>query len=177
MRTKANGAAEATSAEWRFKLGAAIIALAFAIWLSIPLGKVMDASAGEMAGLTGGVFIANKLFLLLAIAIMGKPGFRQLKGHLFGYVSGLAPNATVGPFRYRIGLTMFCLPLVSAIVEPYVEAIAPGLWPDSWQLELFGDIVLIASFFVLGGNFWDKVRALFVRTATVVDMGDKSSRA
>jgi hypothetical protein len=166
MRTL-NGTAEASSAGWRFKLGSMIIALAFAIWLSIPVANAMDASTGALAGISGGVFIANKLLLLLAVAIMGKAGFRQLKGHLFGYVSGLAPQ-TVGPLRYRMGLAMFCLPLASAIVEPYADAIWPGLWPSSWQLQLFGDFLLIASFFLLGGNFWDKVRALFVRTATVV---------
>jgi hypothetical protein len=31
--------------------------------------------------------------------------------------------------------------------------------------------MLIGSFFVLGGNFWDKVRALFIRTARVVNTG------
>jgi hypothetical protein len=92
------------------------------------------------------------------------------------YVAGLAPNI-VGPLRCRIGLAMFCLPLVSAIVEPYADVIWPGRWPNSWQLQLLGDTVLIASFFVLGGNFWDKLRALFVRAATVVDAADKSSQA
>jgi hypothetical protein len=29
------------------------------------------------------------------------------------------------------------------------------------------DVMLIASLFVLGGRFWDKIRALFVREATV----------
>jgi hypothetical protein len=117
------------------------------------------------------------LLLLLAIAIMGKAGFGELKRTTFGYVSALAPSVTVGPIRYRIGLVMFCLPLLSAILEPYVDTIWPGLRPASWILELVCDAMLIASFFVLGGNFWDKFRALFVRTATVNDTGDTQSPA
>ena len=31
-----------------------------------------------------------------------------------------------------------------------------------------GDIILLLSLFVLGGNFWDKLRALFIRDAKVV---------
>jgi len=172
MSTQAKGTGEATSAGWRFKLGIVIIALMFAVWLLIPLAAVMNASAGTIAAITGGIFIANKVLLLLAVASMGKAGFRELKGRLFGYVAGFAPSPTVGPRRYRIGLVMFCLPLVSAILKPYIDSIWPGLRPDSWQLELLGDTTLVASFFVLGGNFWDKLRALFVRTAIVVDARD-----
>jgi len=64
---------------------------------------------------------------------------------------------------------MFCLPLVTSFLEPYIDHIAPGLRPNRWEFQLLGDVMFIASFFVLGGNFWDKVRALFVRTARVVD--------
>jgi hypothetical protein len=32
---------------------------------------------------------------------------------------------------------------------------------------MLGDALLIGSFFVLGGNFWEKLRALFIRTARV----------
>ena len=48
----------------------------------------------------------------------GKPGFQQLKRMLFVYVEGLAPEAAVSPARYRLGLVRFCLPLVSAWLEP-----------------------------------------------------------
>jgi hypothetical protein len=69
---------------------------------------------------------------------------------------------------------MFCLPLVTAMLEPYVDQFFPGLRPNIWQLQALGDLMLIASFFVLGGDFWNKIRALFVRTTTVVDSPDTS---
>jgi hypothetical protein len=73
----------------------------------------------------------------------------------------------IGPLRHRIGLVMFCLPLISSFLEPYIDAVAPGLRPNSWALQMLGDALLIGSFFVLGGNFWEKLRALFIRTARV----------
>jgi hypothetical protein len=176
MGTEVKVMIEATSAGWRFKLGIIIVALMFAIWLLIPLAAATHASAGTIAAITGGIFIANKVLLLVAVAIMGKSGFRELKKLLFGYVAGLAPNPIVGPVRYRIGLAMFCLPLVSGILTPFVDAFWPGLRPNSWPLQLLGNIMLIASLFVLGGNFWDKLRALFVRTATVVDARDLDAK-
>lgn len=159
----------ASPAGWRFKSGIGIICLMAALWLTVPMAAAADVPASKVATLTGVLFIANKLLLLLAIAIMGKSGFQELKSRIFGYVSGLAPSAEteVGPLRHRIGLLMFCLPLISAFLEPYIDNLWPGLRPNLWQLQLLGDAMLIASFFVLGGNFWDKVRALFIRTARV----------
>ncbi|MGF7159586.1 hypothetical protein FHS85_001205 [Rhodoligotrophos appendicifer] len=165
------GAADVETLSWRFKLGIVVFILAFALWLLLPLAVVMDFPGSTIAALTGGLFITNKILLLAVIAIMGKAGFQQLKGLVFGYVGGLAPE-TVSPLRYRIGLVMFCLPLLSSFLEPYVDSIWPGLRPNLWQLQLLGDVMLIASFFVLGSSFWEKMRALFIRTARVVDTAD-----
>jgi hypothetical protein len=177
LTTQEKGAVKVTSTGWRFKLGITIIALMFMIWLLIPLMAAMDASAGTIATATGGIIIANKVLLLVAVSIMGKAGFQDLKRHMSKHMSSLAPSATVGPLRYRIGLVMFCVPIVSSILEPYFDTIWPGLRPNSWQLQLLGDAMLIASLFVLGANFWGKLRALFVRTATVVDAGDTQAQS
>ena len=171
----ANGIAVETGAAavgWRFKLGIALFVLAFVLWLLVPLAAMINVPASRIAALTGTVFIANKLLLLAVIGVMGKAGFQQLKGMLFGYAGKLAPEAVVSSTRYRVGLVMFCLPLISGWLEPYVDSLAPGLRPNLWQLQLLGDVMFVASFFVLGENFWAKIRALFVRTAIVADPGD-----
>ena len=49
----------------------------------------------------------------------------------------------------------------------------PGVRPNLWQMQALGDLMFVGSFFVLGGNFWDKVHALFdqiVRSAPVLDI-------
>lgn len=175
MATLETKAAVPTPAGWRFKLGIGIFVLAFALWLLIPVAASGGASAARIATLTGVIFIANKVLLVTCIAVMGKAGFQQLKTIVFGYAKGLAPADTVGPVRHAIGLVMFCLPLVSAMLEPYVDQFWPGLRPNMWQLQALGDFMLIASFFVLGGDFWGKVRALFIRSAKVGDVRDATA--
>ncbi|MHA6493558.1 transporter suffix domain-containing protein [Pseudomonas borbori] len=157
------------SAKWRFKLGIAILCLMPTLWLLVPIAAAADVPGSTIAAITGALFIVNKVLLLLVIAVMGKAGFQELKQHLFGYVLNLSPRAEleVSVTRHRIGLVMFCLPLLSSFLEPYIDALAPGLRPNSWALQLLGDVLLIGSFFVLGGNFWEKLRALFIRTARV----------
>lgn len=172
MTNMTTDASAGPSSEWRFKLGIGIFIFAFALWLLLPLAASMGVPASRIAALTGVVFVANKVLLLTCIAVMGKAGFQQLKTMVFGYAKGLSPSDTVGPTRHAIGLVMFCLPLISAMLEPYVDHLAPGLRPNLWQLQLLGDLMLIGSFFVLGGDFWSKIRALFVRTAKVVDTRD-----
>lgn len=172
MSTHTQVASAANGAGWRFKLGLALFATAFLLWLLLPLGGVLGLTGRAIATLTGAVFVANKVLLLLTVAVMGKAGFQQLKSRLFGMVTALAADGPVGPWRHRIGLAMFCLPIVTAWVEPYLDHLWPGLRPNLWQAQLLGDVMFVASFFVLGGAFWDKVRALFFRRARAVYPGD-----
>jgi hypothetical protein len=112
-------------------------------------------------------FPIPEVFDVSAIAILGKPGWEWLKAKLFGALRRAAPPDQVGPTRYRIGLAMFVLPLLMGWLGPYLS----GQFPDVAGSRLFhaaGDLVFLSSFAVLGGDFWDKVRALFVHGARAV---------
>ena len=114
------------------------------------------------------VVVVPKVFLLAAIAILGKPGFAYLKGVVWGFFRRIAPPPQVGVWRYRIGLVMFFLPLVFSIFFQYFQPIFEGGAEARPVLERVGDIVQIIALFVLGGDFWDKLRSLFVRNAKAV---------
>jgi hypothetical protein len=171
IMSTAPGSVEHHSAGWRFKVGIGIICLMLGSWLLVPVAAAVGVPGSRIAALTGVLFISNKVLLILVIAVMGKSGFQQLKRKMFGYVSGLAPTmeSEVGPIRHRIGVVMFFLPLISSFLEPYVDSLWPGLRPNLWQAQMLGDVMFIGSFFVLGGNFWEKLRALFIRTARVAN--------
>ena len=63
--------------------------------------------------------------------------------------------------RYNIGLILFCLPLIPT----YIMAYAPQFFSRNFYLRLIlnisFDVIFIISLFVLGGDFWDKLKALF----------------
>jgi hypothetical protein len=107
---------------WRFKLGIFIFILAFALWLLLPLAASMGVPGARIAALTGTIFVANKVLLVTCIAVMGKVGFQQLKTIVFGHAKRLAPSKTVGPIRHAIGLVMFSLPLIWAMLESYRQS-------------------------------------------------------
>jgi hypothetical protein len=109
---------------------------------------------------------------VLFVAVLGRPGFNYLKQRYSRLLRKYGPPETVGRTRYRIGLAMFTLPILLGWLGPYLAHHIPGFDSDNIVLNLGGDIMFIASFFVLGGEFWDKVRALFIHDATAVMRSD-----
>ncbi len=53
----------------------------------------------------------------------------------------------------------------------YAPDLIPGYDENRIVMNLVADFLFIVSFFVLGGDFWDKFRALFIYDAKVVIPG------
>ena len=132
----------------------------------IPLVIASDlpkAMKGTLAGLL--MLGVPELGILAAAAILGKEGFRALKGLAAAFMSSHGPPERVGPARYGAGLVMFALALALGWAAPYWGHLIPGFVEHPYLWGGAGDLVLLASLFVLGGEFWDKIRALFVHGA------------
>jgi hypothetical protein len=63
---------------------------------------------------------------------------------------------------------MFAVPIVFGWVVPYAADLIPGYTGHEITYGIIGDLMLLASLFVLGGEFWDKLRALFIHGAKAV---------
>ena len=116
------------------------------------------------------LLISPELFILIAVAFLGKTGFDHLVGlfkRAFGrFFEKHGPPETVSRTRYRIGLVLFALPIVFAWATPYAIHHLPGFEARPYIYGIPGDILFVVSLFVLGGEFWDKLRSLFVHGAT-----------
>lgn len=158
-------AAASPEAGWRIRVGGAVFALSIVGPLVLlPLVTAASLEAATTAAVSGAILGAAELLGLGAVAIMGKPGYAYLKSRLFGLLKTYAPPAVVGRARYRIGLVMFVTPVLWGWLAPYANHVLPGLG-DGLSLAIVGDLMWIFSLFVLGGDFWDKLRALFVHGA------------
>jgi hypothetical protein len=163
--------ADGTSEElpaWRFRLGILSFFAAFAPHVVTGILMLTGANARTIATMAAVSFTVNKLMLLASIVLLGRPGFNRLKQRLAGAVQQYLMPDEVGPWRYRIGLVMFAVPLVFAWKAPYVTELMPVLGRHSTTAAIITDAIFVASLFVLGGGFWDKLRALFVRKARAV---------
>jgi hypothetical protein len=159
---------EQPAAGWQLKLGIALFVLSIALPLvGVPVVTAMGLSSAMTASVSGGLLVAAEVLGLIAIAVMGKSGYAYIKSRVFGFLKKHGPPQEVSRVRYTIGLVTFSVPILFGWVSPYAGELIPALASIPLPLAIGGDLLLIASLFVLGGNFWDKIRSLFVHDAEV----------
>jgi hypothetical protein len=139
-----------------------IFVAGFAAPAAIPLVLRSDLPAGWKTAITGALAIGvPEVMMLAAAAVLGKAGFAELKNKVGRFFRKYGPPDRVGRTRYRIGLVMFVVPLGIAWLGPYVGGHLPG-WTDHRMIwHVAGDVLFVTSLFVLGGDFWEKLRSLF----------------
>jgi hypothetical protein len=154
------------AAGWRFKLGVAMFGLSIALpVLGVPLVAAVVSSAAAVATISGVLLVSAEVLGVAAIAIMGKKGFAYIKDRVSGFFKRYGPPAEVGRTRYKIGLVMFAISIFFGWVSPYLASKIPGYLGKEWIYHVVSDVLLLISLFVLGGDFWEKIRALFFHQA------------
>ena len=153
------------SPDVRLMLGAVLLA----IGLVAPAGVWLVAETSWPMGVksvVGGVlFFGFEIAAIPAVAIMGKENYQRILVRVKSFVGSLKPAGDVGRARHAVGILLFVLPIVPTYVMAYTPAWLPDASPARLWLNLGADGMFLAALFVLGGEFWDKLRALFVRRA------------
>lgn len=152
----------------RLNLGAIILIIGFLTPLLIPVVLNAGWSAGSTSVISGLLaFGIPELFTLLAVGIMGKEGFNYLKRYLSLVLRKYGPPDEVSRTRYIIGLIMFCLPILVSMIAPYFGHKVDFFEKSEMTIMIVLHLMLILSLFVLGGDFWEKLRGLFIRKAKI----------
>jgi hypothetical protein len=167
---------EQPRAGWRFRLGLTILIAGWFSPLLIPV-VTRTSLATEWKTIISGLLAVGipEVFTVVAIAIMGKDGYNLIKERIFSFLKRHGPPDRVSLTRYRIGLVMFVLPVVFGWLGPYGAHLIPGYDAHRFVVSLIGDVMFVASLFVLGGDFWDKIRALFLYSAKAQFSGQPRS--
>lgn len=157
------------STRWRMSFALALWVGGFFLPFAIPLVTALTLPVASKTALSALlVFGLPQLLTVLAIAIVGKPGFHYLMEQLFGVAKRLGPRKHVSRLRYRIGLVMLFFPLVLLFLEPYITLSLLHERLPHWTYAAINDTLFLMSFLMLGGEFWDKVKALFIYEARAV---------
>jgi hypothetical protein len=159
--------APAAGSRLRFSVGAVVFGVGFLSPLLVPLVAASNLSTEWKTGLSGLLLLGiPEIGMLVAVAIMGKDGCEALKGILRRVFKQLQPaTKPIGRWRHRMGVAMFVTPLAFGWLFPFAMGRLPELSEHRIALGIGGDALLVASLFVLGGEFWEKLGALFVRSA------------
>jgi len=154
---------------WRFRIGVIVFVASWCSPLLIPLVAASGLSAHWKTIISGALAVGiPEIGTILAIAILGKSGFEMMKNRIFNFLKKHGPPDRVSLARYRIGLVMFGIPLLFGWISPYLQNLIPRFEEKRLLLAAAGDLLFIGSLIVLGGDFWDKVRSLFVHDAIAV---------
>ena len=134
-------------------------------FLVLPFLPISNVKAVSIAT---GLLISSEISFLLCVALLGKPFIQLLKSKIKASIfrkKGEAHLKPVGQIRHTVGITML---VVASIVPYFLTEIALLLgYVEKYghtaliNLLVFGDVLFVASFFILGGEFWARVKKLF----------------
>ena len=131
----------------------------------MPLGTVFVAATDwpdTVKTVLGGIlFFGLEIMAIPAAALMGKENYDRIVNRVKAVLKRLKPPGNVGRTRYKIGLALFVVPLLVGWIASYLPAWQPPDYPLRIGINLALDLTILFSLFVLGGDFWDKLRALF----------------
>lgn len=128
--------------------------------LSALLVPLLGLSKSTTAVLVGAMVVGGpEVCVVAAIALWGKETFNYFLGRAKGVFRLLLPPEHVSPTRYRFGLFV----LLASAVPSWLLAYFPHWLQDGSRLAVLAaaDFAFIFSFYILGGDFWGKLRALF----------------
>jgi len=149
--------------DWKFYLGMFFLCLAFILplfGLLIPLFEFPTAISAILIGLftLGG----PELMMVLAVICLGKKILQIFKKKFCRFFKQKEVVRSRSKFRHYFGLFL----LFGSGVPLYLSAYFHDLFPDEGymrHLVLVGaDVVFILSFFILGEDFWENFKNLFI---------------
>lgn len=161
-----NETAKAPTPGPHFYTGVTILVIGFLLPLLIPFVAYLDVST-EIKTLISGILLIGgpEVFSVIAIAIMGKPGFIYIKSKVFALLKRALPTGEVSRLRYNIGLFLLLPHVIFAYMTFYAPEWIPGYDEHRITMNLTADFLLVITLFILGQDFWEKIRALFIYDA------------
>ena len=146
----------------RLWLGAAVFVGGFFAPALIPLVTASQLPTGAktvVAGLLA--FGVPEIGMLIALAILGKPGFAYLKSKVKRAAADLLFPATVGRLRHGTGVLLLAMVLLLAWIGPYLAIVSPAFQERTMVFALAGDALLVVALVLLGPGFWSRLADLF----------------
>jgi hypothetical protein len=146
----------------RFAAGIFVLGLAMALPFCALLIPLLDLPAAQSALIAGALVAgAPEVLMLLAVALLGRQNFDRIVDAAKKFLFTTFFSKPVSRGRYYAGLAICLLSFVPIYVAGYAPAWMPG---GNGRIAVLAaaDFAFIFSFFVMGGEFWEKFRRLFV---------------
>jgi hypothetical protein len=156
-RTRARG--------WKFYVG-----LAFFVYSCATLGIAALVpflfSPAVAATLVTSVVVSGELGFWVSAALLGRPFVDALKGKLVALFVRRGPPAPrpISRPRHVFGLVLFSLSFVTyyvAMAIPFLQLSTSTELTAIVVVAITGELLFVSSLLVLGGEFWERIKALY----------------
>ena len=148
--------------DWRFYLGMTAIVLAVIMPLCAVLVPITGLATAPSAVLVG-IFVAGgpEVLCILAVALLGKETFQYFTHKAKSAFRRALVDRPASKGRYYFGLTIVLVSWLPAYLSAYFPAVLPG---GSARIYILAgmDLAFVASVILMGGEFWEKVRRIFI---------------
>ena len=163
---------------WRYKAGLYLFIIGNVVTLASP---VVVPALGLNAVYIGAAVIVGEVLVLSSVFFIGWRGMKELQGKILAYIKWHPGAKPVSRFRFRLGMFLtFMLAVVLnylaflLMIFAYANAAPADPFPATWGIPydslgwtvggLFfgGEISLLAGLFVLGDEWWERFRGLFI---------------
>jgi drug/metabolite transporter (DMT)-like permease len=148
--------------DWRYGLGLLLFALAglsiVAGVVAVFAGQARHDSPDSPIWLLAG---AAEILCLAAAAILGKEKYQKLSRRVRRQAQTSEPDRRTRRFRYYLGLAGCLFNGIPLTLYAYVPELMPG-GNAKLGILIVADLVFFGSLFFAGGEFWEKLRRLFV---------------
>jgi len=148
--------------DWRFYSGMAAIALSIILPLCALLVPMLGLPTTQSALLAGALVAgAPEVLCILAVALLGKDTFQYFVHKATSVLRSAVLERPASKPRYYSGLAVILLSWIPAYVYAYAPSVMPGGDARVTILAVM-DLAFVAAVFLMGGEFWEKVRRIFV---------------
>jgi len=148
--------------DWRFYAGMAAMVLSVIMPLCAVFVPVLGLPMAQ-AALLAGVLVAGgpEVLCILAVALLGKDTFKYFAHRAKSAFRHAVLDRPASKARYYVGLTIILVSWLPAYLYAYFPGIMPGGDARIYILAAM-DLAFVASVSLMGGEFWEKVRRIFV---------------
>ena len=148
--------------DWRFYAGLVAMGAAIILPLTAIFVPLLGLSTAHSAVLVG-IMVAGgpEVLCILAVVLLGKDTFNYFAHLAKTAIRRAVIDTPASKARYYVGLTIM---LVSWLPS-YLYAYLPGAFPGGdtrIYIPAATDLAFVLSVFLMGGEFWEKARRIFV---------------
>jgi hypothetical protein len=145
---------------WRYYAGLTALALALVLPLFSFAVPLLGLPAGTSTLIAGALVAGGPDVLgVLAVLLLGKSAVRYFAARTKQAILRAVLAERVSRARHYVGLAVLFTSWLPSWIFAYAPSLAPAGTARIWLLA-GADLAFLGSFFILGGEFWQKLRDL-----------------